>query len=81
MKYWNKLHELNTYSFLLKDGGVKKFKDSCGNWVDISDVQQVVSNADSRIFHLEMHLSNAREFAKVGRWDIVQNILESVENE
>lgn len=81
MKYWKKLCELPNFSFILKDGGVKRVKDVGGGWVELSEVQTIISNADSRILHLEMHLNNAKEFAKAGRWDIVQNILENVENE
>lgn len=54
-KYWARLCALPTFSFLLNDaGGVARMKDPCGNWIELSEVQQIVDDAQSCIEELEI---------------------------
>ncbi len=53
-KYWARLCALPKFSFLLNaTGGVERMNDGCGNWVEISEVQQIVDDAENHIAELE----------------------------
>ena len=53
-KFWARLCALPAFSFLLNSaGGVARAKDPSGNWVELSEVQQIVDDAESRIAELE----------------------------
>lgn len=57
-KYWARLCALPKFSFLLSPaGGVARVEDTCGNWVEASEVQQLVDDAESRITELEKQLA------------------------
>lgn len=53
-KYWARLCALPAFSFLLNGaGGVARVKDPSGNWIELSEVQQIVDDAESCIAQLE----------------------------
>lgn len=54
-KFWARLCALPAFSFLLNGaGGVARVKDPSGNWVELSEVQQIVDDAESCIAQLDV---------------------------
>ena len=67
-KYWTKLGELNTYSFLLIDGGVRRVLDKTGGWFERHKVGELVECADNEIVLLMQQRAELLEALKE-MWD------------
>lgn len=63
-KYWTKLGELNTYSFFLIDGGVRRVLDKTGGWFERHKVGELVECADNEIVLLMQQRAELLEALK-----------------
>lgn len=71
-KFWARLCALPAFSFLLNGtGGVARVKNPGGNWIELSEVQQIIDDAESRITELERYKAAVDEWLQKTEW--VQN--------
>ena len=60
--YWDKLKELQPYSFWLVANGVSRVTDSAGNWLERHKVQELIEQADAEINELRSALKGVVEY-------------------
>jgi hypothetical protein len=57
-EWWDKLNAVQRYSFFIgADGGVRRVENISGNWIDVSEAQAVVDDAQDEINQLRERLA------------------------
>lgn len=64
-KYWDLLNDIPTYSFLNLGGGVKRTPDSTGRYVELADVQALISDIQTEYNSLRQQLDNLKKLQVV----------------
>lgn len=66
MRYWDMLCKLQPYSFMKgPDGGVIKWADHSGNWIERSEAQRVMDLAQAKVNELEQQVADLKAAADI----------------
>ncbi|WP_157685184.1 hypothetical protein, partial [Robbsia andropogonis] len=66
--YWDRLCAIQPYSFSLHRGSVRRSADQSGNWIERSEAQRVMDDAQSEINSLRLAALAAQSEAKPVAW-------------